>query len=179
MATSIYRESSAEASGLVAQGVIFIHSAPAVLLRHVEWAIRRALTYSVSIQWTSQPVEASTFRAEIFWSGPVGTGAIVSSELRGWNQLRFEVTEEPSFSNEGSRWSFTPTLGLFHSQTDSLGNLQISEFLINQAIAHSGANASLLMQNLQSILGSAWDLELEDYRSAGMSAPSVWINQVG
>jgi hypothetical protein len=161
------------------QGVIFIHSSPAVLLRHVEWAIRRALSYSVAIQWTQQPVQPNTFRSEIFWSGAIGTGATVASELLGWGSLRFEVTEDANGTNEGSRWCFAPSLGLFHSHTDALGNLQLSEFVVKKAISDAGNDPKTLLTQLGKALGTPWDNELEPFRATGMSAPSVWVNRVG
>jgi len=161
------------------QGVIFIHSSPVALLRHVEWAIRRALSYSVAIQWTPQPAEPGAFRSEIFWTGPIGTGALVSSELRGWGVLRFEVTEEPNSHNSGSRWSFAPSLGLFHSQTDAIGNLQLSEFVVRQAIQDAGIDGKSLLLKMHRALGTDWDDELEPFRAIGMTAPSVWVNRVG
>src|SRR5699024_5755837 len=37
--------------------------------------------------------------------------------LRGWDSLRYEVTEEPSPGVDGGRWSHTPDLGIYHAVT--------------------------------------------------------------
>jgi len=59
-------------------------------------------------------------RAETSWVGQVGTGARLTSALRGWANLRYEVTEEASPGNDGGRWSHTPDLGIFDTPAEKL-----------------------------------------------------------
>ena len=65
----------------------------------------------VAVDWTDQPAAPGLVRTELSWAGEPGTGARIASALRGWDHLRYEVTEEPSPGCDGSRWSHTPRLG--------------------------------------------------------------------
>ncbi|MGO1524374.1 MAG: DUF3145 family protein, partial [Nesterenkonia sp.] len=106
------------AQGTGAQGVLHIHSAPAALCPHIEWAVSSAVDVRVDFAWTEQPAAPSTRRAELTWHGPVGLGSKLASTLRSLAHLRFEVTEEASPGHDGSRWSHTPELGIFHAMMD-------------------------------------------------------------
>ncbi|OKL54084.1 hypothetical protein BSZ39_06100 [Bowdeniella nasicola] len=160
------------------RGVVFIHSAPKGLAPHVEWALGAVLNMPVSIQWTDQPALSGMLRGEYSWVGPVGSGAQLASAIRGWEHLRYEVTEEASSGVDGSRWSHTPELGIFHSHIDSVGNMLVPEDRIRAAMeAHSDARA--LRHALNLALGQAWDDELEPFRYAGAGAPVRWLHRVG
>ncbi len=91
-----------------ARGVVYIHSAPSALCPHVEWAIGGVLGVAPQMEWTPQPAQAGTYRTEYSWVGEHGTGAAITSALRGWNHLRFEVTEEPTTGTEGARFCAHP-----------------------------------------------------------------------
>ena len=78
----------------VAHGMIFVHSAPRALCPHVEWAVGGVLNAPVSAEWIPQAAQAGTYRTELAWAGTPGTAAAIASALRGWNHLRFEVTED-------------------------------------------------------------------------------------
>ncbi len=52
-------------------------------------------------------------------------GAAIASALRGWEHLRYEVTEEPTSASDGGRWMHTPDLGVFYAQTDVTGNMVV------------------------------------------------------
>ena len=45
--------------------------------------------------------------------------------LPGWDNLRYEVTEDPSPGNDGSRWQHTPNLGVHHATMSASGDLLI------------------------------------------------------
>src|SRR5690606_21807482 len=109
------------------RGVLFVHSAPSALCAHVEWAAAGVLGGKVDLAWTPQPAEPGTYRAELSWQAPVGTAATLASTLRGWDLLRFEITEEPTATSEGARYSFTPSLGIFHAMTGLHGDVLIPE----------------------------------------------------
>ena len=96
---------------VMARGVVFIHSTPTALCPHIAWTLESVLGQRVSLDWTRQPLGPRLLRSEMSWAGEAGTGAKVASALRGWDNLRYEVTEEPSPGNDGSRWSHTPSLG--------------------------------------------------------------------
>ncbi len=120
-----------------------MHSAPSALCPHIEWATGGALGNAVNLEWTPQPAQAGTYRAEYSWAGDAGTAAAIASALRGWKHLRFEVTEEPTASGqggtEGARYSCTPDLGLFHAVTGVHGDIMIPEDRLKAAVVKAAA----------------------------------------
>jgi hypothetical protein len=63
---------------------------------------------AVNFQWEEQRVLKGSMRTEFYWEGAQGTGAAIASALRGWEHLRFEVTEDSSPGSDGGRWMHTP-----------------------------------------------------------------------
>lgn len=162
-----------------ARGVLHIHSAPAALCPHVEWAVSSVVDARVEFQWHPQPASPSSYRAELSWHGPQGTGAALASALRSLAHLRFEVTEDPSQGCDGSRWSHTPELGIFHATTDVYGNILVSEDRIRYAYETGAGDPTVVYQELSLALGEAWDEELEPFRHAAEGAPVRWLSRVG
>ena len=160
------------------RGVLFVHSAPRAMCPHVEWADTSVLGARPVIDWTAQPAAPGLLRTEISWSGEVGTGARLTSALRGWEHLRYEVTEDATLTTDGARWSHTPELGIFHAQTDRVGNVVVPEDRIRAALEHASDPAKLATA-LDLALGQAWDDELEPFRYAGAGAPVRWLHRVG
>lgn len=167
------------ATAAQARGVVYIHSAPRALCPHLEWAVGRAIGRAVSFDWSDQPVLGGARRAEMSWTGPVGTGAALASAMRGWEHLRFEVTEDPSPGNDGGRWLHTPDLGIHYAQTDAAGSIVIGEDRIHYAIEIAAGDARELQRELDIALGAAWDEELEPFRHASDDARVVWLHKVG
>ncbi len=165
-------------AGVITRGVLFVHSAPRALCPHIEWAAGNVVGVRVSMDWTAQPAGPGLYRAEHSWQGTPGTGARLASALRGWAHLRYEITEEASHGVDGSRWSHTPELGIFHAATDVHGNVVIPEDRIRAALEH-GEELATLRQELDLALGQAWDDELEPFRYAGAGAPVRWLHRVG
>ncbi len=165
-------------AGSITRGVLFVHSAPRALVPHMEWAASNVLGTRVSMDWTEQPAAPGMLRAEHSWQAPSGTGAKLASALRGWTHLRYEVTEEASRGIDGSRWSHTPELGIFHAATDVHGNIVVPEDRVRAALAHAG-DAERMKQELDLALGQSWDDELEPFRFAGAGAPVRWLHRVG
>lgn len=161
------------------RGILFVHSTPSALSPHIEWAVGGVLGAAVSLDWTPQPAQPGTYRAELSWAGAAGTAAAVVSALRGWNHLRFEVTEEPTASTEGSRYSFTPELGVFHAVTGLHGDIMIPEDRIKAAVVKAAMGETTVELELDKLLGKPWDDELESFRYAGEGAPVRWLHQVG
>jgi hypothetical protein len=177
------------------RGVVYIHAAPPALCPHVEWAVGGVLGMRVTLDWTPQPTAPGTFRAELSWQADPGTASKLASALRDWMHLRFEVTEEPSAGAEGERYSSTPTLGLFHATTGVHGDIMVREDRLRAALARAAAESAIggvadgatdgvidpatrVMQEMQALLGKAWDDELEPFRYAGDGAPVRWLHQV-
>ncbi|MCD9153389.1 DUF3145 domain-containing protein [Aeromicrobium sp. zg-Y1362] len=160
------------------RGVLFVHSAPSALCAHIEWAAAGVLGGKVDLSWTPQPAEPGTYRAELSWQAAAGTAASLTSVLRGWDLLRFEITEEPTATTEGARYSFTPTLGIFHAMTGLHGDLLIPEDRIKAFRVKAAQGEITMDEALDGLLGVKWDAELEPFRLAGEGAPVRWLHQV-
>jgi hypothetical protein len=164
-------------AGVSTRGVLFVHSAPRALCPHIEWAAGGVLGVRLSMDWIAQPAASGMLRTELSWQAPPGTGAKLTSALRGWAHLRYEVTEEPSPGVDGGRWSHTPELGIFHAVTDAHGNVLVPEDRVRCAM--SAEEPGAMLAELDLALGRAWDDELEPFRYAGEGAPVRWLHRVG
>jgi hypothetical protein len=161
------------------RGVVFIHSTPTALCPHITWALEGVLGQRFTLDWTPQPLGRTLVRTELSWTGEAGTGGRIASALRGWDNLRYEVTEEPSPGTDGSRWSHTPDLGIHHTWVSATGDALVHEDQVRAAIARSAGDLATLTAELDAVLGAAWDRELEPFRYAGEGAPVRWLHQVG
>ena len=164
-------------AGAITRGVLFVHSAPRALCPHIEWAAGGVLGARLTLDWTPQPAAPGLYRTELSWQAERGTGAKLTSALRGWAHLRYEVTEEPSPGSDGARWSHTPELGIFHAVTDVHGNMLVPEDRVRAAM--EVADPGRMLAELDLALGRAWDDELEPFRYAGEGAPVRWLHRVG
>lgn len=160
------------------RGVLYIHSAPSALCPHIEWAVGGVLGMPVSWQWTGQPVAPGSHRTEWSWSGPVGTAAGIASALKGWQKLRFEITEEPTATSEGCRYSYTPTLGVHHATIGLHGDIMIPELRLKRAMLQASLDHQPVTEALEALLGTPWDDELEAFRHAGEDTPVRWMHHV-
>ncbi|HQY99437.1 MAG TPA: DUF3145 domain-containing protein [Propionicimonas sp.] len=161
------------------RGVVWIHSAPAALRPHLEWAMGAVFGAPIELAWSDQPAEPRTLRAEYPWHGAVGTGAELASALRRCVRVRFEVTEEPSAGGEGSRWAYTPRLGVHAATIGGHGDVMIHEDRLKQALLADALGQRPLAEGVAELLGAAWDAELEAFRYAGDGAAVRWLYQVG
>ena len=160
------------------RGVIYVHSAPSALCPHIEWALGGVLGNAVSLEWSPQPAQAGTYRSEYSWLGDAGTAAAIASALRGWKHLRLEITEEPPAASEGSRYSYTPELGVFHAVTGIHGDIMIPEDRLRAGLVRAAVGETTLEVEVDRLLGKPWDNELETFRHAGDGAPVRWLHQV-
>ncbi|MBA2716402.1 MAG: DUF3145 domain-containing protein [Propionibacteriales bacterium] len=158
--------------------MLFVHAAPSALCPHVEWAAAGVLGLPVDLSWTPQPAKTGSYRAELSWTGAVGTGAALASALRGWARLLFEVTEEPTPTSEGARFSVTPELGVFHAVTGLYGDLMIPEDRLKAAVVKAALGDLSLLTEIDKLLGKDWDDALEPFRHAGEGAPVRWLHHV-
>jgi hypothetical protein len=163
---------------MATRGVVYVHSAPPALCPHIEWAVAGVLGTRIAFAWTAQHAAPGTMRAEVSWQADAGTAARLASALRGWQLLRFEVTEEPSPGCEGERYSSTPALGIFHAMTGVHGDILIPEDRL-RSVLRADQDGNDLARHLHQLLGTAWDEELEPFRYAGEGAPVRWLHQVG
>lgn len=160
-------------------GVLFVHSAPRALIPHIEWAVGSALGRPAQLDWVDQPVLPGSLRTEFTWHGEAGTGASLASILRGWEHLRYEVTEEASPGVDGMRFLHTPDLGVFAAPMDAAGNMVVGEDRIRYAIEVAAGDAEEIARELRLALGEAWDDELEPFRHAGDRERVLWLHRVG
>jgi Protein of unknown function (DUF3145) len=160
-------------------GVLQVHSAPPALCPHIEWAVAGTVGTAVSMPWVSQSAAPGSLRAELTWKGRPGTAGEITSALSGWNRLRFEVTEEASPGCDAVRYCYTPNLGVFSATTSANGDILVAENKLRAALALGASGASVLERELDRLLGSAWDNELEPFRRAGDGAPVRWLNATG
>jgi hypothetical protein len=133
---------------------------------------------AVNLEWSPQPAQAGTYRAELSFSGEPGTAAAIASSLRGWNHLRFEITEDPTAQSEGARFSYTPDLGVFHAVTGLHGDIMIPEDRLKAAVVKAAVGETTLLVEIDKLLGKPWDDELETFRHAGEGAPVRWLHHV-
>ena len=160
-------------------GVLQVHSAPPALCSHIEWAVAGTVGATVSMPWVSQPAAPGSVRAEVTWQGRPGTAGAITSALAGWNRLRFEVTEEASPGCDGVRYSYTPNLGTFSAVTSANGDVLVPENRLRAALTIAATGTAVLDTELERLLGTAWDNELEPFRRAGDGAPVRWLNATG
>ncbi len=154
-------------------GVVYIHSSPAALCPHVDWALSAALGCPVKLRWTSQLAANGLLRATTDWSGPVGTGARLVDSLRAWPKLRFEVTENPSDGVDGERYSHVPELGLWRGSTSANGDVVVGELRLRSIIDAGGD----IVAEIDRAMGAPWDEELEPYRCSGEGAEVMWLHR--
>ena len=159
-----------------ASGVFYVHSSPPALCPHVEWAIAGVLGVPAKLAWTDQPAAPGTMRAQLCWEGSAGTAAAIVSALRAWKLLRFEVTEDATPGTDGVRYSCTPSLGVFTGVTGASGDVLVPENRLRMAMADAAAGKSTLERELDRLLGTPWDHEMEPFRRAGDGAPVRWLH---
>ena len=148
------------------RGVVFVHSTPRALTRHLEWAISGVLGGRIELSWVAQPLAPGQVRADVAWLGSMGTAARLVSQLRTWPGIRLEVTEEPAAGQPGERYALTPALGLFRADIGPHGDVVLSEDRLRTLIGQSSAAPHTLALLIQEALGEPWDEELEDFRSS-------------
>ena len=154
---------------LSVQGLLTIHSAPSALRRHIDWAIQNIVGADVQLNWLPQPMLVGTFKAKCQFNGRQGSGAEIASTLRSWHYLNFEVQE--AHENGGELFRFTPELGIHRAVTDLSGGVLLNEFTINN-VMQKAFDEDSIRQGLLQAMGTAWDIELERFRSAGMGEPA-------
>ncbi|WP_246233125.1 DUF3145 domain-containing protein [Nakamurella aerolata] len=160
------------------RGVVYVHSAPAAICPHAEWALSSVLGDRVALHWTPQAAAPGQLRTDLSWTGAPGTGGQLANALKAWPMLRFEVTEEPSAGSDGERICHLPGRGIWRATTSANGDVMVGEDRIRALLEH-GYGAEKLAHELQQLLGADIDAELEPYRRAGDGTQVTWLHQVG
>ncbi|MCX6430231.1 MAG: DUF3145 family protein [Actinobacteria bacterium] len=151
----------------LSRGYLVVHSAPGALTRHVEWAISSVLGPQQDFSWKPQPLMAGSYRLVCEWRDREGAGAEITSALRGWHYLRFELREESS--TESVLYRYTPELGIHRAVLDGAGSVMVNEHQIMSALALSDDN---LREVLAQSIGTEWELELDRFRRVELEANS-------
>jgi len=146
----------------MSDGLVLIHCAPSSLLTHVEWTLSGISGNPIKLNWVADDSKPTMFRSSVSIACSSEEAATLASAFMNLKQLSFEVIHQQSHG--GSRWSFTPTLGMFSCSTDEAGNLVVNENQIRHSMEKAGSNALKLQAELRKLLGQAWDDELENYR---------------
>ncbi|MDI6024263.1 DUF3145 family protein [Leucobacter sp. UT-8R-CII-1-4] len=166
---------SAEAQTSVATGVLFVHSCPRALVPHVEWALAREIGKVVKLDWQPQPLLPNMMRTTADWRGLPRTAAAVATSLFGWQQLRFEITENQRSSGDAQRIMYTPALGIFTMQTDASGNALLTENAIRTVLDEAAGDVAAIERGFAIALGEAWDRELDPFRAAEEGDATIFV----
>jgi hypothetical protein len=78
----------------------------------------------------------------------------------------------------GVRYSYTPTLGVFHAITGLHGDIMVPEDRLKAAVVAASLGGRSLDDSIDELLGQAWDAELEPFRFAGEGTPVRWLHKV-
>jgi Protein of unknown function (DUF3145) len=146
----------------MSDGLVLIHCAPSALLTHVEWTISGISGNPIKLNWVADESKPTTFRSSVSIGCSSEEAATLASAFMNLKQLSFEVIHQQTHG--GSRWSFTPALGMFSCSTDEAGNLVVNENQLRYSMERAGSNALKLQAEVRRLLGQAWDDELENYR---------------
>jgi hypothetical protein len=159
------------------RGVVFVHCCPAAIAPHVEWALAGVLARPARLQWTNQPAAPAHLRAEVSWTGPIGTAARLAAALRAWPMLVFEITEDGTSASDGERLAYVPGRGFHRSMVAANGDIVVGEERLRGLLARA-TSADDFRHGIAELLGTAWDAELEPYRQGGDGAPVTLLHNV-
>ncbi len=162
-----------------ATGVLVVHSAPRALCSHVEWAVNAIAGVPLRFRWKDQGLASDLMRVEVFWEASAGSAARMASELRGWTDLRFELTEDASAAQLGTHIAHTPDLGLHAGTLDTAGSLVVSEHQVEAILEAAGGDLMAVRDGFDLALGGPWQRELEPYRAAKFDASIRLLRGVG
>lgn len=158
--------------------VLTIHSCPRTLISHVEWAVASGLGRSARFQWEEQSFEPGSYRVELDFVASAGTVGRLVSDLRTFPGVRFEASQEATSSSTAERFCFTPSLGIYRGEINSIGETLVTESRI-RAVMTRNASPVASINEIEQLFGSAWDQELEPYRVATFGTCDVrWVHEV-
>ena len=108
---------------------------------------------SVNLHWIPQPAAMGSLPHGAQLAGRTRDRRPARLVLRGWNHLRFEITEEPTSGAEGARFSYTPDLGIFHAVTGLHGDTMIPEDRLKAAVVKAALRRDHLAIEIDRLLG--------------------------
>lgn len=157
-------------------GVLAVLACPPALCPHLEFAVAAVLSAPVSLSWSAQPAVPGQLRATLEWQARRGTAGRLASRLRGLGTVCFDVVEGPSPGCDSERYSYDPSLGLFHAGIAADGSIVVREEALRALLDH---DANDLAKELHGLLGTAWDHALEPLRQGADGGPVTFLSQVG
>lgn len=160
-------------------GALYVHSAPRAVTNHIEWAVNGVLGVPQRYRWTDSPSAETSVRLALHWEGPIGSGVAIASALRGWSDLRFELTEDAGTRSDGMLIMHTPSLGLIACSLDAAGSIVLPESRLAYICQEHAADAQGLVDAIHHALGAQWDQELEPYRNGDPVLAAVRLHAVG
>lgn len=142
--------------------LVLVHLAPNALLNHIEWTISGACGAPSHLNWIPNESPIASSRAALAIKCSHESAAILASAFMNLKQISFEIVHQSN--HVGTRWSYTPNLGMFSCSTDAVGNLVVNENQLRSALERAGSNALKIQAEIRRLLGQAWDDELESSR---------------
>ena len=146
-------------------GRILIYSAPAALQEHITWAIEQGLGQVINLPWQNQPLSPAAKAMEFEYKHHSPIAVKITTALRAWHYIRFEVRELNKNTQDTIFYRATPDLGLHQVSATTNGDVVLNENQINTILKNS-LSYEKLQANLENALGVNWDIELEPYRIA-------------
>lgn len=147
------------------RGFLTIHSAPSALRHHIDWAIQAEFGNWIKPSWNPQPLMPGSFRTQLEFRAPQGSAAKIASVLRSWHYLNFEIIE--ASENGGELFRCTPDLGIHRALVDQSGSVLVNENQL-KVLLSSACDEESIREGVATILGTAWDEELERFRGADL-----------
>lgn len=172
------RETGRGWSSVLAHGVVYIHSSPAAVCPHIEWALSNVLGDRVTLHWSEQSAAPGQLRASLTWRAAPGSGGRIAQALATWQMLRFEVTEDATPGADGERICHLPGRGLWRASISASGDVILTESQITALLARASGQDDLRAR-FDAALGVDVDRELEPFRRAGDGSAVTWLHQVG
>ena len=147
------------------RGFLTIHSTPSALRRHIDWAIQTVLGTWVKPTWTLQPLIPGSYRMQLEFRDRQGAAAELASSLRSWHYLNFEIIENTD--SGGELFRCTPELGIHRAPVDQTGAVILTENQLSAALKNTLDEESI-REAIATLLGSAWETELDRFRSVDL-----------
>ncbi len=132
----------------------------------IEWVLSDLSNSPVKLDWYTQTIAPSMVRATYEWAGSEGMAAKIVSGLKTIPHIRFEVTEMSSGADFNQRFCFTPTLGIFRADINVHGDVVVNEQNLRHILETKMTDLVEVQKAIDSLLGTAWDVELEPFRVA-------------
>jgi hypothetical protein len=134
-------------------------------MQHIEWAINHVIGQVISFTWVNQPLNPGSKAMEFEYKHHSPIAVKITTALRAWHYIRFEVRELNKNTQDTIFFRATPDLGLHQVSATTNGDVVLNENQINTILKNS-LSYEKLQANLENALGINWDLELEPYRLA-------------